>query len=631
MCGIVGVAWTDKERRTPAGLIGRMADLLTHRGPDGSGVHEAPGISLGHRRLSIIDLAGGAQPLANEDQTVWVVFNGEIYNFADLRDDLLARGHVLQTRSDTEVLVHLYEDLGPAMLDRLRGMFAFGLWDTKTRTLLIARDRLGVKPLYYRHDADGIRFASELKSLLIEPGAPRRLSPAALDDYLTYQYVPGPGSIFEGYEKLPGGHYAIWRDGKLTVSRYWRPPFEHEEPLGEAEYIDRLRQTLTEATKIRLVSDVPLGAFLSGGIDSTIVVGLMRQAGGSPVKTFSIGFEQKDFDERTYARAAAQWLGAEHHEFLVKPDAVDIAPRLAWHYDEPFADSSAIPTYYVSQVTRRHVTVALTGDGGDELFGGYTRYQAVLIGEWFDRLPGWLRGVIAARRWQDLPASVRQRSVRRRFKRLVGLLAEAPPVRYRAWVSIFADALRRELYSPDFRAQLGAHHSSDALDRYYAELPGRDFATRTMYVDLLSYLPGDILTKVDIASMANSLECRGPFLDQEVVALAGRMPRSLKLRGRQTKRILKKAFADLLPPSIRRRGKMGFGVPIDSWLRGELAPMLQDLLRGQRFRERGWFDQAVVERLIEEHLDRHWDHSIRLWALIMLEWWARQHLDQPAA
>lgn len=626
MCGISGIAWTDPKRRAPAGLIQRMTDPMTHRGPDGFGYEEGLGFSFGHRRLSIIDLAGGAQPLANENQSIWVTFNGEIYNFRALRDRLLRAGHRFKTDCDTEVLVHLYEDHGVGMLAHLRGMFAFGIWDANEERLFLARDRLGVKPLVYWQDEHGLRFASELKSLLADPSFPKDVDLAALDDYLTYQYVPHPRTIFQAARKLAPGRYALFQRGELRIERYWRPDYVEEVARDEEDYIEELRATLTEATKLRLISDVPLGAFLSGGIDSTIVTGLMCRVSNAPVKTFSIGFPVKEYDESGFARAAAQHLGTIHEEFIVEPDAVDVVEKLSWFYDEPFADSSAVPTYYVSKLTRQRVTVALTGDAGDELFAGYSRYQAVRFGEWYDRLPRFLRALVTAPCWQWVPSSSRQRSITRRAKRLLEVLAQRPEVRYRHWVSIFPDAQRLWLYSRDLAHSLGKHRSSALLDGLYDELPNRDFLTRTMYVDLGSYLPCDILTKVDIASMANSLECRGPFLDQEVVALSGRMPVSMKMPRLSTKQILKTAFAEMFPPKLRDRPKMGFGVPIAHWFRDELAPMVKDLLLSGPLIERGWFNPQAVRQLVQEHQSRRWDHSARLWALMMLELWSRNYL-----
>jgi asparagine synthase (glutamine-hydrolysing) len=608
-----------------------MTKTLEHRGPDGEGFFEQPGIAFGHRRLSIIDLVGGAQPMANEDQTIWVILNGEIYNFQTLREQLEKSGHSFRSRSDTEVLVHLYEDFGTDMLQHLRGMYAFALWDVHRRTLLLARDRLGKKPLVYWHNAQGIRFASELKALLVDPAFPREIDESALDEYLAYQYVPHPRTIYRAARKLPPGHYAQYRDGRLEIHRYWRPDYTREIPRRAPDYVEALKSTLAEATRIRMISDVPLGAFLSGGIDSTIVVGLMRRLSNGPVKTFSIGFSVADYDERGYAREAARHLGTDHEEFVVEPNALDVIGRLAWHYDEPFADSSAVPTYYVSQLTRQRVTVALSGDGGDELFGGYPRYQAVRMGTWFDRLPTPLRRLIACRCWQRLPTPARQKSTLRRAKKLLAHIERSPEDRYRQFVTIFDDATRAAIYSQDFAGRLDRQATADWIYQCYRELPNRDFLTRTMYVDLVSYLPCDLLVKVDIASMANGLECRGPFLDHEVVALAGAMPASMKIRGRRTKVVLKQAFAEFLPGRLRNRRKMGFGVPIDQWLRRELADVVRDLLLDVRARKRGWFETSTVNRLIEEHLVGAWDHSYRLWALMMLELWARTFMDRAGS
>lgn len=627
MCGICGIVWQDPNRPTPAGAIERMTDRIAHRGPDGSGFHHESGVAFGHRRLSIIDLAGGAQPMANDGEDIWITFNGEIYNFESLRGELLAVGRTFKTRSDTEVLLQLYEQYGPAMLPKLRGMFAFGIWDRRHRSLLLARDRLGKKPLVYQHDAEGLRFASELKSLVSEPGFSKELDVSAFDDYLALQYVPHPKTIYKAARKLPPGHCAIYRNGDLRIEPYWQLPYEREVAGSEAEYSQQLRSKLTEATRLRMIADVPLGAFLSGGIDSTIVVGLMQQLSTEPVRTFSIGFPVKEYDETSFAREAARHLKTQHQEFIVEPQAVAVIEKLAWHYDEPFADSSAIPTYYVSQLTRQHVTVALTGDAGDELFAGYDRYKAVRIGTWFQKLPRPAQALLTARIWQSLPASPRQKSKVRRAKKLLAWLGTPTRQQYRQWVTIFDRPLRRSLLSPSMQESLGDYEPLHWVDGLFDRFPERDILTQTTAADLLSYLPCDILTKVDIASMAHGLECRSPFLDHEVVALAGRMPVGMKMRGLTTKSILKRTFAELLPPSIRRRGKMGFGVPLDHWFRHELKESLQDTLGSQRCRERGWFEASAVQKLLDDHLQGKWDHSARIWALFMLEKWATVWLD----
>ncbi len=620
MCGIAGAVWNEPDKAVEQATLQRMIDVLRHRGPDGEGMyidgcfsggrtasgcveeadgpaHSAadapqvklkfpPGVALGHRRLAIIDLAGGQQPLANEDGSVWIVLNGEIYNFRDLRRRLEGAGHRFRTYSDTEVLVHLYEDEGPEFLTHLNGMFAIALWDARRRQLLLARDRLGKKPLVYRQEPDRLLFASELKAILEVPGVSREIDPQALDEYLTYQYVPHPRTIFRGIAKLPPGHYALWRDGRLDVQSFWRPDFNVEESLPAEEYARQLRELMTSAVEMRLQSEVPLGAFLSGGIDSTIVVGLMSQLAGERVRTFSIGFPVGEFDETRYAREAAERFGTLHEEFQVRPDAMEILPRLIWHYDEPFADSSAAPTWYVSQLTRQRVTVALTGDGGDELFAGYPRYAAVSLAEAFDRLPTMLRRIGAGGYWRHLPAGTRQKSIRRRFKRFVEMLGKSPARRYLEWIAIFNESRRGSLYSDEFFGRLPEHDPLEFLADALARCNRRDSVTAFSLADLTTYLPCDLMTKVDIAAMAHGLECRAPFLDYRVVELAARMPIGLKFRHGRGKRILRQTFADLLPRSIQRRRKMGFGVPLDHWFRHELKDFARDSARAQDARTR---------------------------------------------
>ena len=635
-------------------VLRRMTAELTHRGPDDEGVYfDRPengtaGAALGHRRLSIIDLAGGHQPLSNEDGTVWTAFNGEIYNYRELRSRLEAGGHRFRTAADTEVIVHLYEEHGVDCVQHLRGMFAIAVWDTRAKRLLLLRDRLGQKPLVYRHTPRQLYFASELKALLQIPDAPRTLDPRAVDAYLTYQYVPHPECILDGYRKLPPAHRAVWEDGRLTVEPYWHPPcnWPVDETQAGAEAAERLagcehwsaarwqttlRETLTEAVRLRMRSDVPLGAFLSGGVDSTIIAGLMQQLSDRPVHTFSIGFSEKAFDERGFARQAAAHLGTRHHELVVDPDALSILPRLIRQYDEPFADSSAIPTMALSEMTRREVTVALSGDGGDELFAGYERYQAVRLGERFDRLPAVVRRVMAARLWQKIPASVEQRSFVRRGKRFLEAMSEPPERRYLHWISTFDRRRRFALYTEEFRQRLGNVDSADVLLRAFARCPSRDVVTRTTMADLETYLPCDILTKVDVASMACSLECRSPFLDHHVAELAAAMPVEHKVRGRRGKQILLDTFGDLLPAAIQSRPKMGFGVPLNHWFRGELQSLLEETLLSSRATERGLFERATVQGLIDDHLAGRWDHSHRLWALVCLELWQQRYLDVPPA
>ena len=646
MCGIAGAAWTAESPPLERDVLQRMVAALAHRGPDAEGLYlsgeaspaaggawTGPGAALGHRRLSIIDLSDGQQPLSNEDGTVWIAFNGEIYNYRELQPQLAAQGHRFRTASDTEVIVHLYEQYGPACVDHLRGMFAFAIWDQNRRRLFLARDRLGKKPLVYRHEANRLLFASELKAILQVPSVPRELDLAALDEYLCYQYVPHPHCIFRGFAKLPPAHWAIYQDGKLQIERYWKPDYEpHLKAAGPPpartpdELRRELRATLTEAVRLRLRSDVPLGSFLSGGIDSTIISGLMQELSEQPINTFSIGFPVKEFDERHHAREAARHLGTRHHEQLVEPSALAILPKLIWHYDEPFADSSAIPTLYLSQMTREHVTVALSGDGGDELFGGYQRYQAARIGSWVDRLPRFVRNWLGSPLWQRIPATAAQRR-RRRLKRLLNAIGQSPERRYLSWICIFDDQQRHDLYSNALREQLANADAGRFLLRAYEECPSRDFVTQTTCADLLTYLPCDILTKVDIASMAYGLECRAPFLDQQVADFAARLPISLKLHGRQGKQILLDTFADLIPPGLRHRPKQGFGVPLSHWFRGELRPLLEDVLLDPAALGRGLFRPEAVRQLVTQHVQGHHDHSHRLWALLVLELWQQTFLD----
>jgi len=638
MCGITGAIWTDPAKALDDATLRRMVEVLRHRGPDDQGFFTAglrvqsagesqPGVALGHRRLSIIDLASGHQPLANEDGSVWIVFNGEIYNYRELRRRLEGSGHQFRTQSDTEVIVHLYEDEGERTPRLLNGMFALAIWDANRGQLFLARDRLGKKPLVYRLEPGRLLFASELKSLLEVPGVPRQLDPQALDAYLTYQYVPHPQTILQGISKLPPGHWAVWRGGQLQIDCYWQPDFRQENDLPDTDYAQQLRELLTSSVEMRLQSEVPLGAFLSGGIDSSIVVGLMCRLSQEKVRTFSIGFPEPEYDETRYARLVAQHFGALHEEFRVEPDAVQILPKLVWHFDEPFADSSAVPTWYVAELTRRHVTVALTGDGGDELFAGYPRYRAVWLASWFDRLPAWLRRILAGRFWQKLPASPRQKCLRRRFKRFTECLSQRPQRRYLEWIAIFNEARRAELYSESLLASLPDIDPLEFLAAAWAQSTGRDPVTAASLADLVTYLPCDLMTKVDIASMAHGLECRQPFLDYRVVELAARMPLSLKFRRGRGKRILLEAFADLLPPAVLRRGKMGFGVPLDRWFRGPLAHFTKDLLLSPKTLDRGLFRPEAVRRLVDDHLEGRFDHSYRLWALVVLELWQRCWLD----
>ena len=642
MCGIAGAIWNDPSAALAPEVLERMTNILRHRGPDDAGSYQSglklqagygatPGVALGHRRLSIIDLAGGHQPLSNEDGSIWIVFNSEIYNHHQLRQRLEGARHRFATHSDTETIVHLYEDEGLDFVRHLNGMFALAIWDANKRRLVVARDRLGKKPLFYRHEPHRLLFASELKSLLEVPDIQRQIDPQALDEYLTYQYVPHPRTIFRGFSKLPPAHYGVFADGEWTTHCYWNPDFEQQVDRPLADYAEQVRELLTSSVQLRLESDVPLGAFLSGGVDSALIVGLMQRLMKQPVKTFSIGFGVKEYDETAAAREVATRLGTDHHEFRVEPECLDVLDKLIWHYDEPFADSSALPTYYVAKLTRQHVTVALSGDGGDELFAGYLRYRAVRVAAWFDRLPQFARSLVASPLWHSLGRGARQRSLVRQIGRLTEALAYNPQRRYLEWVSLFNETRRGELYSEEFVARLPGQDPFEFLQSAFARSRSRDQVTAASLTDLVTYLPCDLMTKVDIASMANSLECRAPFLDFRLVELAAQMPVAYKLHRGRGKRILREAFPELLPESVTRRPKMGFGVPLGHWFRDDLKDYSRDVLLDPRSLGRGYFRPAAVERLLQEHASGAFDHGHRLWGLLCLELWHRQWFDQGSA
>jgi asparagine synthase (glutamine-hydrolysing) len=625
MCGIAG--FIDLNRRLPPGeasaMLDRMCRVIAHRGPDDQGTMQTDdGAYLGMRRLSIIDVAGGHQPIWNEDNSVSIVFNGEIYNFLDLQPELQARGHRFQTRSDTEVIVHAYEEFGPDCLDQLRGMFALAIWDVKKQSLFVARDRVGKKPLYYTLTPEGIFvFASELKSLLQHPAVRREIDPHAVDSYLTCGYVPDPISILRGVHKLPPGHYLTFADGRVEVKCYW--DFRYEPPVKGAsrrleDYLDELRSLLAESVRLRLISDVPLGAFLSGGVDSSTVVGLMTREMSQPVKTFSIGFHEDSYNELKYARIAAQHFGADHHEFVVTPDLCEIIQDLTWFLDEPFADSSAIPTYMVSKLARQYVTVVLSGDGGDELFAGYTRYVIDRRRSGFAAIPRFVRQGLMAPLSRQLPHGARGRN----FLHNVSLDAID---RYLDSISIFTELNKPLLYTAGFRERL--RHNGDkrivSFRDYATRVKTNDSLDAMLYLDSKTYLPGDILTKVDRMSMAVSLEARVPLLDHKLIEFVNSIPAHLKLSGRETKHIFKKAIRDFVPPEIVDRPKQGFGVPVQEWINEQLRDRIRETLTEPRTRQRGYVEPRYVQVLLDEHDRGRRDHSTQLWALFMLELWHR--------
>ncbi len=638
MCGICGKVYGDPARPVDPALIAAMNRVQAHRGPDDDAVWTAGPVGLGQRRLAIIDLSpGGRQPMSNEDGALWITFNGEIYNHRELRAGLEARGHRYRGQSDTETILHLYEELGRGCVRELRGMFAFALWDSRRQSLLLARDRFGKKPLLYAQTAEGLVFASEIKALLQDPAVPRAVNEAALHHYLTYGFVPGPESAFAGICKLPPGCTLLWEDGRASVERYWALEFGPKLALDEDEAAQEVLRLLRESVRLRLISDVPLGAFLSGGIDSSAVTALMAEASAGPVQTFSIGFEEESFDERPYARQVARRYGTDHHEFTVRPDAAAVLPELVWAYGEPFADSSALPTYYVAAMTRRHVTVALNGDGGDELFAGYERYLAHRLGERYARLPGWLRRGVLRPLAQRLPEPAGRKNPVRRAKNFVLAQDEPPDRRYVRWLTLMDNAAKAQLYTPEFAARIGAHSGAQSGGMDSAALmaalqpPHLDGVDRLLAADVAMYLPDDLLVKVDIAAMWCSLEARSPFLDHKLAEFAARLPGDFKLRGRTGKYILKKALAGHLPPSILRRDKRGFAVPLDRWFRGPLHSAAAALLLDRRTQERGLFVPAAVKRLLDEHRSGRANHRSRIWELLMLELWHRTYIDRPRA
>lgn len=623
MCGITGFV-EDSTRvgnqLERAEILERMCTVMAHRGPDDQGTIVDDVVALGMRRLSIIDLSGGHQPMSSGNNTL--VFNGEIYNYRELRQHLQGRGYAFQTKSDTESILHSYEEYGDNCVDHLRGMFAFALWDASRRKLLIARDRVGEKPLYYTITKNGtFVFGSELKCLLEHKDVEREIDPESVDAYLTFGYVPDPLSIFKGIKKLPPGYSLSLVDGKLTTKQYWDFPYKQSEERSEDDYVEELRQRLQESVRMRLVSDVPLGAFLSGGVDSSTIVALMAREMSEPVKTFSIGFAEDSYDELKYARLVAQRFGTDHHELIVTPDVCNIVDELIRHFDEPFADQSSIPTYYVSKLAREHVTVVLSGDGGDELFAGYTRYAVDLKRQGFERLPRFLRQNVMKSLSEHLPHGARGRNY-------LYNVALDPIDRYIDNISVFTKLNRGSLYSEDFLESLAGQQSAVAMYRELAsQVTTGDPLERLLYLDSKTYLPGDILTKVDRMSMAVSLEARVPLLDHELIEFVARMPASLKMRGDESKYIFKRAVADLVPKEILTRSKQGFGVPIGEWINDQLRERTHDTLRDRVTRQRGYFRPEYIDVLLAEHERGRRDHSAALWTVLMFELWCRAFID----
>lgn len=624
MCGIAGVVSTTRESNITEALVHEMCNQIVYRGPDDEGLYVADGAGLGMRRLSIIDLSGGHQPLFNEDRTSWIVFNGEIYNFPELRPELERRGHTFRSHCDTEVIIHLYEEMGADCVNQLRGMFAIAIYDKTKRKLTLARDRLGKKPLHYAFHKGNLYFASEIKSILAVAPELAKVNPQGLLEYLYYGYVPDPITAYTGICKLPPGHILEFQDGKIRTRQYWDlPQYNTHAPKNEEECLEELEQRLFEATKIRLISDVPLGAFLSGGTDSSTVVAMMARASSTPVKTFSIGFEKDDFNEAHWARVVAKKFNTDHHEMILEPDVVQTVAHLTSSLEEPFGDSSMLPTYYVSQMARQHVTVALSGDGGDEMFAGYDRYRIHDERRIFEQIPGWARKFFRDQVFPRLPNSMQGR----KFSYNVSLPWQE---RYIDHLS-FLPAFERDtpLLSPDFRRILNDNDDpANVLRRYFAQAPAKDPVDQLLYVDTKTYMVADILTKVDRMSMLNSLEVRVPILDHLFVEWVAGLPPEWKLRGKQQKYILRKLAERVgVPHEAIYRQKQGFSLPLVHWMRNELKDMLMILLEPGTL-ERGYFDANGVRKLMDDHLVRGKTMTGRIWRLLMFELWHRNFLER---
>ena len=633
MCGITGWATLDSHAPPPDGardLLHAMCERMVHRGPDSEGLFVTTGAALGMRRLAIIDLVTGEQPAHNEDKSVSVILNGEIYNYRELRTMLEKRGHSFRSASDTEVLPHLYEEYGDAMVEELNGMFAFALWDSRRRRLLIARDRFGEKPLYWGIFDRTLLFASEPKVLLAHPAVRPSLNLQALRQYLSFDYVPAPLSIYEGINKLPAAHKLTLEGGRVTVDRYWRLSYETKQPIpSEREAADQLRELMADAVRMRLVSDVPLGVLLSGGVDSSTIAALAVRASSEAVKTFSISFAEASFDESAYARSVAKFLGTDHHEERLSANlAANLVSEIGSWMDEPFSDPSLVPTYLLSRFTRKHVTVALGGDGGDELFAGYQMYAGHRWAEVYKHVPAALRRGIVERFVRWLPVKTKNLSFDYKALRFVTGANYDPVTRHHVWFGSFTPDQQQQLLTP---AALDASDGEIYADARViaAECEDDDLVTRMQSVDTRLYLAEDILTKVDRASMAVSLEVRAPFLDPRVAEFAASLPCNYKLRRLKTKYILKKAVRDMLPSFVTRRSKKGFGVPVAEWLKFNLRPLARDLLSPERVRRAGVFNPEYVARLQDEHERGVANHRKLLWTLLMFELWHESFVETP--
>jgi len=638
MCGICGVFSFNSDRPVTEEILKRMCNILKHRGPDDEGYffggNKQNGkhmVGLGIRRLSIIDLETGHQPIHNEDKTIWLTQNGEIYNYRELRNELESKGHKFYTNSDTEIIVHLYEDYGKNCVKYLRGMFAISIWDERKKNLILIRDRIGKKPLYYSITDGTLIFGSEIKSILEYPDIPRKINLNAIHLFLTYQYIPSPQTIFQNIYRLPPASILTCDfQGKINIERYWNLDFTYKTKLTFNESCIKIREILTESTKLRLISDVPLGAFLSGGHDSSIIVGLMSELSTKPVKTFSIGFEEQDFSELKYARIIANQFHTEHYEFIVKPKFIEILPKIIWFYDQPFADSSALPTYYVSNITREHVKVALNGDGGDENFAGYLRYKAMkgsLYCSFLFQILGKKFTLYLSSLLPHIETS-KSKNIFRYLYRLTSALPYPAAKRHVLWHRFFTNELKSQIYSNEFLQQVGNNDAYDYLIDVFNRAPAYNIMDKTFYTDFMTYLPECLLVKMDVASMANSLEARSPFLDHKLIEFTASINPSWKLHGLTTKYILKQTFKNMLPHKILHRGKQGFGIPLGKWFKNDWRNYFYDTVLSTSAIQRGYFTKKGLEKLFNEHIKGYNDHGYCMYALLVLELWHRIFIDR---
>ncbi|MDD5688003.1 MAG: asparagine synthase (glutamine-hydrolyzing) [Elusimicrobia bacterium] len=625
MCGITGIYNFGNNKHIERNILSKMCDIIKHRGPDSEGLFLENEIGLGIRRLAIIDLKTGDQPIHNEDNTIWIVLNGEIYNYLELRTEL-EKKHKFYTKTDTEIIVHLYEDYGEKCVQYLRGMFAFAIWDKKNKKLFVAKDRIGKKPFYYTLVNGSFVFASEIKSIIEYINKTPEIDLEAIDLFLTYQYIPSPKTIFSNIKSLMPAHTLTCdKNGSVRIEKYWDLDFVRKSDISFKDACEKTKDLLIESTRLRMISDVPLGAFLSGGVDSSIIVGLMSSLSTQPIKTFSIGFEESEFSELKYAKIVAKHFKTDHHELIVKPNFIDILPKLIWHYGQPFADSSALPSYFVSKETRKHVTVALNGDGGDETFGGYLRYKA-MKGSLYFSFPFQILGKKLTENLASL-IPFKNKKYFRYLWRLISALSEPVALRNIQWHYFFSNEAKENLYTDNMQKKL-YNSKYSYMENIFKNAPANDIMDRTFYTDIKAYLPECLLVKMDIASMANSLEARSPFLDYKLMEFSASLPSDWKLHGLTTKYIIKKTFEDILPKEILYRRKMGFGIPIGKWFKNDWKSYFQETVLSSKAISRGYFRKESLEQLFDEHISGKRNHGYRMWALLILEIWHNVYLDK---